>query len=263
MNTKEKYLKDLESLIKRGVDLQRGLYYELKDEFKKEFNKMPKDQLALFEGKSFKDKYDAWYNEAYMLIKQLMPDRLEDFVLLYKNLKRKAITNLTYTISDYLQGIEIQNSYGEIVVSRKNVVVKFQQQYNIVHSLKYRFESSLYDIRQLVQADMMDSEVDSAKVLMKNGFLRAAGAICGVVLERHFSTICELRGLKTKKKNPCINDYNQLLKDEGVIDTATWRHIQLLGDIRNLCDHNKDVEPTKSQLEDLITGTDKVIKTVF
>lgn len=263
MNAKDKYQKDLDSLIERGIDLQRGLYNELKNEFKKDFNEMSKDQLALFKGKSFKNKYDVWYNESYMLIKQLMPDRLEDFVLFYKQPKRKSITNLTYTISDYLQGVEIKNGYGEILVSRTNAILKFQQQYLIVQSLKQRFESSLYDIRHLVQADVMDSEIDSAKVLLRNGFLRAAGAICGVVLESHFAVVCESHKLKSKKKNPCINDYNQMLKDEGVIDTATWRHIQLLGDIRNLCDHKKDVEPTKSQLEDLISGTDKIIKTIF
>lgn len=130
-------------------------------------------------------------------------------------------------------------------------------------SLKKRFESSLYDIKQLVQADMMDSEIDSAKLLLKNGFLRAAGAICGVVLEKHFSTICQARGLKQSKKNPCLNDYNQLLKDEGIIDTPTWRKISYLADIRNLCDHNKKEEPTKEQLKDLIDGTEKIIKTVF
>ena len=263
MNAHDKYIKDLDNLIQRGDDLQLGLYNELKDEFKKDFDKMPEEQLALFKNKSFKDKYDSWYNESYMLIKQLMPDRLEDFVLFYKQPKRKSITNLTYTISDYLQGIEIKNGYGEVVVSRKQALIKFQQQYCIVVSLKYRFESSLYDIRQLVQADMMDSEIDSARHLFMNGFLRAAVAICGVVLERHFSMVCESHKLKLKKKSPCINDYNQILKDEDVIDTATWRHIQLLGDIRNLCDHNKGVEPTKIQLEDLINGTDKVIKTIF
>lgn len=263
MNAHDKYIKDLDNLIQRGVDLQRGLYNEFKDEFKKDFKEMTGEQLALLKDKSFKDKYDSWYNESYMLIKQLMPDRLEDFIILYKQPKRKAITNLTYTISDYLQGIEIKDYYDNVVVSRANAVTKFRQQFLIVNSLEQRFESSLYDICQLVQADLMDSEIDSAKLLLKNGFLRAAGAVCGVVLERHFAAVCKLHNLKSKKKNPCINDYNQLLKDENVIDTPTWRHIQLLGDIRNLCDHKKDVEPTKSQIEDLINGTDKVIKTVF
>lgn len=69
--------------------------------------------------------------------------------------------------------------------------------------------------------------------------------------------------MKSKKKNPCINDFNQLLKDEEVIDTAIWRYICMLGDIRNLCDHHKNEEPRLDQVSDLIIGTDKIIKTVF
>lgn len=39
--------------------------------------------------------------------------------------------------------------------------------------------------------------------------------------------------------------------------------IQHLGDIRNLCDHNKDREPTKEEVEELINGIDQIIKTNF
>lgn len=110
---------------------------------------------------------------------------------------------------------------------------------------------------------MMDSEIESAKVLLNNGFFRAAGAICGIVLEKHFEEVCNKYNIKPRKKNPCINDYNQLLKDEGIVDTPTWRSISYYADIRNLCDHNKKEEPNKEQLQDLVNGTEKVIKTIF
>jgi len=54
-----------------------------------------------------------------------------------------------------------------------------------------------------------------------------------------------------------------MLKNGSVIDTPMWRFIQHLGDIRNLCDHNKDRDPTKEEVEDLISGVQKVIKTLF
>lgn len=264
MTNKDKYIKDLNSLILRGVELQRGLYNELRDEYKESFDKLSADEKEKFLKASFKDNYNSWYNEALCLIKQLMPDRLDEFVSLYKLPKRKdqEISYLSYTISDYLLGVVVKEM-RYVKLNGKAAVPKFQQQLQIVISLKDRFKSSLYDIEQLVQADMMDSEIDSAKLLLKNGFLRAAGAICGVVLEKHFSTICDKRGIKPPKKNPCLNDYNQLLKDEGIIDTPTWRKISYLADIRNLCDHNKREEPTKEQLKDLVDGTEKTIKTVF
>lgn len=59
------------------------------------------------------------------------------------------------------------------------------------------------------------------------------------------------------------NDYNEELKNAGVIDLPTWRHIQLLGDLRNLCCHDKKSEPTKDQAKDLLDGTTKICKTVY
>ena len=40
MTNKDKYIKDLSSLILREVELQRGLYNELRDEYKESFNKL-------------------------------------------------------------------------------------------------------------------------------------------------------------------------------------------------------------------------------
>ena len=132
-----------------------------------------------------------------------------------------------------------------------------------MESLRSRFDSSLFEIKQLLQADLFDSELDAARELLKNGFLRASGAICGVILEKHLGQVCTNHSLSLRKKNPTINDYNQLLKDENAIDVPTWRLIQRLADIRNLCDHNKEREPKKDEIEDLINGVDKVIKELF
>ena len=84
-----------------------------------------------------------------------------------------------------------------------------------------------------------------------------------VVLEKHLENLCLVHNIKISKKNPTISDYNEQLKSSSVLDIPSWRHIQLLGDIRNLCDHNKNVEPTAEQVKDLIDGVEKVIKTIF
>lgn len=253
-----KYQKDLESLLDHGQLLLYGLYNELSKTL--EIDDELKNKIK---GLSFKKEYNSWYNEALAVIRQLLPDRFNDFIAYYKLDKRKEITHETYTISDYLIGIiEVKKGY-QIVVDTKAVVFKFQQQKSIVDSLKDRFNSSLFDIKQLVQADMFDSEIDAAKELNKKGFQRAAGAICGVVIEKHLHGVCETRGIAITKKNPAINDYNELLKNNDVIDTPTWRLIQRLADLRNLCDHNKTEEPTKENINDLIDGTDKIIKTIF
>lgn len=112
------------------------------------------------------------------------------------------------------------------------------------------------------RADLFDSELDAASELLK-AFLRACGDMCGVVFEKHLAQACIQHGISLKKKSPTINDYNEELKNASVIDLPTWRHIQLLGDLRNLCCHDKSVEPTKEQANDLLAGTIKISKTVY
>ena len=114
-----------------------------------------------------------------------------------------------------------------------------------------------------MRADLFDSELDAARELAKNGFLREAGAIAGVILERHLAQVCANHSVRVRKKDPAINDLNQPLKDAGVLDVPAWRQIQRLGDIRNLCDHNKHREPTKEEVIELIDGVDKISKTLF
>jgi hypothetical protein len=115
----------------------------------------------------------------------------------------------------------------------------------------------------LVQADLLDSEIDAARELLKHRFVRAAGAVAGVVLEKHLSTVCAAHSVLLSKKHPTIADLNEALKAAGVIATPEWRFNQHLADIRNLCDHNKAHDPTQDQVTDLIDGVAKVTKTLF
>jgi hypothetical protein len=64
-----------------------------------------------------------------------------------------------------------------------------------------RFESSLFEIRQLVQADLFDSVLGYARELLKHKFLRAAGAIAGVVLEKHLRQVCFDHSIMITKKS--------------------------------------------------------------
>ena len=151
----------------------------------------------------------------------------------------------------------------EKVVGPSAAIPRFNQQLAIVKAVKQRFESSLFDIRQLVQADLFDSELEAAKALVKNGFVRSGGALAGVVMEKHLAQVCENRGAKVLKRKPTIGDYNDALKNSGAIDTPLWRSNQHLGDIRNLCDHHRDREPTSEEVTELVDGVAKLTKTVF
>lgn len=225
-----------------------------------EVKKYEKDGIKII---SFDTNYQLWYTKAYRVIKQIIPERLAEFEKMYKgDEKRKEVSLMNYSIYDYMLGLE-SSIGGKVIASRKNAIQKMETQCLILSSAAEKFKSSLFDIVEVLQADLFDTELDSASELNKKGFSRAAGAVTGVVLEKHLSHICSLHELKPKKANPSISDLYQLLKDNEIIDTPTWRFIQHLGDIRNLCDHNKEREPTKDEVTEFIKGVDKVIKTVF
>jgi hypothetical protein len=131
----------------------------------------------------FEDDYQSWYSEAKHLIKQLLPDRLDDFQRLYELPRSRDIINpVGYSIEDCLLGNVTFNGKGTVVTGQMNAIRNFQQQLSIVKGLQRRFESSLFDIRLHMQAEMFDDELEAALYLLKNRFLRAAGAMAGVVL---------------------------------------------------------------------------------
>ena len=270
MKNLKQYKDDLERLIASGEVLEITMVYECDPEAFEKFarkesgEKAEKVENALKKMPSFSAGYQAWYSEAKALVRQLLPDRFDDFSIYYEKPKtRKELTYESYRISDYLLGLRMKNGFGKEIVGPSAAIPLFRQQLAIVKAVKNRFESSLFDIRQLVQADLFDSELEAAKDLVKNGFLRPAGVVAGVVMEGHLAQVCDNHGITFRKRDPTIADFNDALKKADVLDTPQWRSNQHLGDIRNLCAHKKGVEPTKEQVNALVDGVMKLTKTLF
>ena len=272
MNNLERYKDDLEKLIKMGEDLFRAMRYECDPKgYRNLVRKELKDKASEFLDSlpNFPEEYETWYSEAKTLIRQLLPDRLDDFIGHYENPKtRNDITHESYRIYDYLIGVQVveirdSGTKKKVVVSIDAAIPRFRQQLAIVKATRNRFESSIFNIKQIVQADLFDSELEAAMALVKHGFLRAGGAIAGVVMEKHLAEVCRNHKIRTRKKNPVIADFNDTLKKENVIDLPQWRSNQYLGDLRNLCDHNKEKEPSEDEVTELIKGVMKLTKTLF
>lgn len=265
----EKYKKDLSRLIGSGNQLLYAMYNESDP---RQFDKQIKKQLKTPEKRAkFKKglpyvntEYQPWYSESLAVVKIVLPERVDDFVGFYqKPTNRKTLDYSNYSIADYLNNTIRKDGFGEIIVERSSALPKMQQQVAILESAKKRFESSLFDIKQLIQADLFDSELDAAKELNKKGYPRGAGAIAGVVLEAHLSHVCKNHKIKVTKKDPSINDLNDLLKKNDIIEMPDWRSIQLLSDLRTKCDHKKKTDPTQEEIEGLIDGVTKIAKSIF
>ena len=208
-------------------------------------------------------EYQPWYTRALPVIRDILPDRYDEFVSLYAGGPRKQMDLSNYRISDYLHGLGLAQG-GELLFEPKEVFLSlFYQQLSILSSAQPRLDSVLTDISGVIRAEFFDDELDGCEELLRNDYLRAAGVIAGVVLERHLSSICANHSINFRKKSPTLADFNDALKKNKVLDTPKWRKIQHLGDLRNLCSHAKEREPTKEEVTELIEGVGNTIKSVF
>ncbi len=246
---------EIESLLDEGNELQK-LLIPPDDE--------SKIRLRSIRNLVFVRRYQMWYTKALNVVKVFVPERLDEFESYHRNPKRgKGIDYATYTLSDFAISLEIKRGNAPLFDIGQAALSKFTQQYLIVRSVEGKLDSIIGNLRAILQADLFDSDLGAANELIKNGHVRAAGALAGVVLEKHLQTVCENHQLSTRKKAPGISDYNQMLKEAEVLDVPNWRFIQRLADIRNLCSHAKDRDPTSDEVEELIAGVDKIIKTLF
>ena len=192
----------------------------------------------------FKLCYQEWYSSCCALLeKNYNKERTSEFKSEYEK-KIKTIISANY--------ITIDTEY--------TFIDSFEHQASILNALPLYLENRLSDIELTVASILMDDELLEAEYLLKKGFIRAAGALAGVVLERHLKMMCNKNEPKLKyPKNASISILNDILKENNLMDMAEWRKIQYFGDIRNKCDHDTKVEPKKEEVADLISKVKKLI----
>jgi len=170
MTNLEKYKKDIDSLIERGKKILSYLKWDNLDLFRK--------------------RYETWYSESLSLIEIVLPNRAADFRKYYSDQKEKGCC-----LRDSLTG-----NYELYALYAPKPSLLFSNQLGIVQSAKRKFESSLFNIKQLVQADLFDSELDAARELNKKGFTRGGWRNCRSCFRRAFSTSLQKSQNKNHKK---------------------------------------------------------------
>jgi hypothetical protein len=217
--------------------------------------------------RAFGAPYQAWYSQAMPVVHQLLPERYEEFCRLYRDEEiDSAQTRATYTISDYIHGRVRYVGQGQ---SRRPsfdfadaALGKLTFQVDILAAAAARVGALVADIQGTLEASLLDDELETAAALLAAKHLRSAGVIAGVVLERHLASVLSSHSIKFTKQRQ-IGNLNDALKQSKIYDVAHWRQIQRFGDIRNLCGHDGERDPTVEEVQELIAGTEKVIVTVF
>jgi len=186
--------------------------------------------------------YQQWYSAARVILAKNQPDRLTEFDEAYSS------------IQQMLRGRYITK--GE----QFGLMNLINAQFNILAAVPSHLRFSICDIELEAYSVLMDDEVETARHLLSKGFLRPAGVLAGVILERHLKNLLRKHTPPIKyRKNATLSSINDLCK-EAVYDLVTWRKVQHLTDLRNLCAHDKTREPTKGEVTELVDGVSAILR---
>lgn len=107
----------------------------------------------------------------------------------------------------------------------------------------------LTTVRQMVQAEVYDSELDQAKGLLNSGYLTAAAVIAGVVLETAMRDMCTRAGIAPGN----LNKMNADLAKANIYNLLVQKRITALADIRNNAAHGNAGQFQQADVADMIS----------
>lgn len=263
----ERHRADLQTLSDTGTLMLSDLHLRLLAQDGKLSDPSSEKVASRIKG-TFERRYQAWFSEAAALIRQLLPERHAEFVELYRSEGGDPVTTVaSYCIRDWLRGVRISagrhtRREEDDLHNLATVSNRFTLQLAILRATSRRFESGLFDIWRSVQSDMLSSELRTARALAEHGFPRAAGAVAGVVLVKHLGELAQSHDVEVPAACAEISTLGDALKKEEVIDMKAWQDVRRLGDIRRLCDHVRERDPTAEEVEELISGVERITRTV-
>ena len=115
----------------------------------------------------------------------------------------------------------------------------------------------LLSLKNLVQADVFDSELEQAQELLSSGYKVAAAVITGVVLETALRDLCSIEGLEDSK----LDKMNADLAKAGVYNKLQQKRITALADIRNSAAHGKPEEFSDEDVTSMIRDVEQLLAT--
>lgn len=121
----------------------------------------------------------------------------------------------------------------------------------------------LIPFKQLVQAEVFDSELDQAKHFLDASYITAAAVTAGVVLETAIRELCKNHGIELYLVDSNIpkklDVLNSALKKADVYSTLQQKRITALADIRNNAAHGNTDNFNKEDVTDMIRDIERFL----
>ncbi len=206
--------------------------------------------------------YSDWFTRASLLVQQVIPHRSLEFEsLYYAPGSRIFIDDQTMTIQDWILGRKPESMTWDDF--NRRMFILFNLQYQIFDSIGEVLRSAVANIKGLLRADLFADELEESRELLAKGFVRAAGAVAGVVLEHKLSAACTDNGVILDKRKPALGDLVVALRDAEALSEDDAALLFRLTSLRNKFSHARAQEPDESDAEELVRGVQKVFQSVF
>lgn len=115
----------------------------------------------------------------------------------------------------------------------------------------------LVSFKQIIQAEVFDSELEQSRSLLENGYKNAAAVIAGVVLETAIKEVCLNNNIEIERKK--LTQLNDDLAKAGVYNKLQQKQITALADIRNSAAHGNYEQFTKEDVERMIDDIERFL----
>lgn len=109
----------------------------------------------------------------------------------------------------------------------------------------------LFDLRKLVEAEVLDDFIEQAEVLLASGFHAPAAVVAGCVLEDTLRKLCHLNDLALPPR-PKLDSMNAELAKAGVYTKLIQKRITAIADIRNNAAHGQWDQFTAHDIKDAV-----------
>lgn len=117
----------------------------------------------------------------------------------------------------------------------------------------------LISFKQIVQAEVFDSELEQAKSLLESGYKNPSAVIAGVVLETAIKELSLNHGIELERKK--LTHLNDELAKLGVYNKLQQKRITALADIRNNAAHGDYDQFTKDDVTGMIEDIERFLLT--
>ncbi|MCI5072600.1 HEPN domain-containing protein [bacterium] len=116
----------------------------------------------------------------------------------------------------------------------------------------------LFDLKSLVQAELLGDFIDQCEELFESNYISAAASLCGAVLEDSLRKLSLKNNIKIDDKTK-ISVLNANLAKKNIYSKLVSKQIIALADIRNNADHGHHKEFTDDDVKNMIKYTKRFL----